>query len=134
MHCNFWNPRVALFDGDLAMSDQQFENSPTVLPPTSPLQRDRKISVMAVSIIIVSWNTRDLLRDCIASVFRQTQHSAFEIIVVDNASRDGSVSMCQAEFPAVKVIANVDNRGFAAANNQGMQIATGRYILVLNPD
>jgi len=89
---------------------------------------------MDVSVIIVSWNTRELLRDCIASVYRQTRNSTFEVIVVDNASHDGSAAMCATEFPAVKVIANSDNRGFAAANNQGLRIASGRYVLVLNPD
>lgn len=89
---------------------------------------------MDVSVIIVNWNTRELLRNCIDSIFRQTRSVKFEVIVVDNASRDGSVAMCATEFPTVKVIANGDNRGFAAANNQGIRMASGRYILVLNPD
>jgi GT2 family glycosyltransferase len=89
---------------------------------------------MDVSIIVVNWNTRELLRDCLDSIIKQTQQFSFEIIVVDNASSDGSASMCEQYFPAVKVIANNTNRGFAAANNQGMQIASGRYTLLLNPD
>jgi GT2 family glycosyltransferase len=89
---------------------------------------------MDVSIIIVSWNTRELLRDCIDSIIKQTRRISYEIIVVDNASTDDSASMCEQSFPAVKLIANSINRGFAAANNQGMQIASGRYTLLLNPD
>jgi GT2 family glycosyltransferase len=89
---------------------------------------------MDVSIIVVSWNTCDLLRDCLNSIVQQTHQVTFETIVIDNASSDGSANMCVFEFPAVKVIANRQNRGFAAANNQGMQLARGRYTLVLNPD
>lgn len=86
-----------------------------------------------VSVVIVSWNTRDLLRDCIASIQRETRAQA-EVIVVDNASRDGTAAMLQAEFPQVRLIANADNRGFAAANNQGLAVARGRILLLLNPD
>jgi GT2 family glycosyltransferase len=89
---------------------------------------------MDVSIIIVNWNTRDLLRDCLNSIVQQTRQLTFETIVIDNASSDGSVSMCELEFPTVKVVANRQNRGFAAANNQGMQLTSGRYTLLLNPD
>jgi GT2 family glycosyltransferase len=89
---------------------------------------------MDVSIVIVNWNTRDLLRGCLRTIFEQTSKISFEIFVIDNASRDFSAEMVRAEFPAVKVIANVQNRGFAAANNQGILAASGRYILLLNPD
>ena len=86
-----------------------------------------------VSIIIVNWNTGDLLRGCIGSVLAETQ-VPYEIIVIDNASFDGSVTMVASEFPQVRLIANSDNQGFAAANNQGLAIARGRYVLLLNPD
>ena len=89
---------------------------------------------MDVSIIIVNWNTRDFLRDCLSSVFNQTQGIEFEVIVIDNGSSDRSVQMVEAEFPQVTIIANAENRGFAAANNQGMAIARGRYVLLLNSD
>lgn len=89
---------------------------------------------MDVSIIIVNWNTRDILRGCLASIFKQTSDVSFEVIVVDNASRDASVEMVRSEFPAVTLVANADNRGFAAANNQGIRLSTGRYALLLNPD
>ena len=87
-----------------------------------------------VSIILVNWNTRELLYNCINSVYRNTSNSNFEIIVVDNASSDDSVDMLKLEFGDVKVIANTKNRGFSAANNQGMLASKGRYILLLNSD
>lgn len=87
-----------------------------------------------VSVVIVSWNAKDYLRVCLRSIDEQSQGLSLEIFVVDNASEDGSVQMVRAEFPHVRVIANQDNRGFAAANNQGMREATGRYVLLLNPD
>ncbi len=89
---------------------------------------------MDVSVIIVSWNTRDILRDCLQSVYAQTHQIRFEVIVVDNASGDGSADMVRREFPEVVLIANTDNRGFAAANNQGLAVAHGRYCLLLNSD
>lgn len=89
---------------------------------------------MDVSIIIVNWNTRDILRDCLQSVFEQTKDISFEVIVIDNASSDDSVQMIKSEFPRVVLIENKENRGFATANNQGIQIAKGRYVLLLNSD
>lgn len=86
------------------------------------------------SIIIVNWNTRDILRDCLESVYQQTDPNGLEVIVVDNASSDGSQEMVRQDFPQVRLIANEENRGFAAANNQGMEIAKGRYVLLLNSD
>lgn len=88
----------------------------------------------AVSIVIVNWNTRDLLRDCLASIEREAGDIAVETIVIDNHSADDSVEMVRREFPDVRLIANADNRGFAAANNQGIEIARGRYVLLLNSD
>ena len=88
---------------------------------------------IAVSIIIVTWNTCALLRDCLRSVHAQTT-VPHQIIVVDNASRDGTAAMVRAEFPDVLLIANTQNLGFAAANNQGLRQATGRTVLLLNPD
>lgn len=86
-----------------------------------------------VSIIIVSWNTREILRDCLSSIAHQTQ-SSHEVIVVDNASTDGTQDMVAEDFPDITVIANIENMGFAAANNQGLQIAKGAKLLLLNPD
>jgi len=92
-----------------------------------------------LSIVIVNWNVRDLLGRCLMSALsppaEQTPlYDSVEIIVVDNASTDGSVDMLQAEFPQVTLVANADNRGFPAANNQGIAAAQGRYVLALNPD
>jgi GT2 family glycosyltransferase len=87
-----------------------------------------------VSVVIVSWNTRDVLGACLASLFEHTQSARLEVIVVDNASADGSVEMLGREFPRVKVIANAANLGFAKACNQGMRAARGRLILLLNSD
>ena len=121
--------------------------------------------MLDISIIIVSWNVRELLRQCLASVVssqssvfssqdsvcsvqatdssRNIEHSPLntehrplntEIIVVDNASRDGTVEMLGAEFPDVRVIANSENAGFTRANNQALALAQGRYFFLLNPD
>ncbi|MHC4543146.1 MAG: glycosyltransferase family 2 protein [Planctomycetota bacterium] len=89
---------------------------------------------MDVSIVIVGWNTREMLRNCVTSVYAQTSNVQFEVIVIDNASLDGSVEMIRSEFPDVILVANDTNRGFAAASNQGIIQAKGRYILLLNSD
>ena len=86
-----------------------------------------------ISIVIVNWNARDFLRDCLCSITDETSRP-HQTIVVDNASNDGSVDLIRREFGDAIVIANETNRGFAAANNQGLRIATGRYMLLLNPD
>ena len=88
-----------------------------------------------LSIIIVNWNTRQLLLDCLASVLDATRHLAGEIIVVDNGSHDGSPEAVRRQFgPQVQVLANPDNRGFARANNQALQISRARRVMLLNSD
>jgi GT2 family glycosyltransferase len=87
-----------------------------------------------VSILIVNWNTRELLRACLKSISDQTKELSFEIIVIDNASRDGSADMVRKEFPNVRLIQNAENAGFGRANNQGFRESAGEYILFLNPD
>jgi GT2 family glycosyltransferase len=89
---------------------------------------------MDVSIVIVAWNVKNLLRDCLKSVFEQTHGIEFEVIYVDNASSDGSIEMVTKEFPEVRVIKNTENKGFIKANNQGIEVAEGRYVLLLNSD
>lgn len=88
-----------------------------------------------LSIIIVNWNVRELLRRCLASISNtQSPIPTSEIIVVDNASSDGSAEMVRNEFPHVRLIANTTNRGFTGGNNDGLAQARGRYVLLLNPD
>jgi GT2 family glycosyltransferase len=94
---------------------------------------------MDLSAIVVSWNTRDLLRCCLESLRRVRASLAAEgreaeIIVVDNASGDDSASMVRTEFPEVVVIANSWNRNYAAASNQALEISQGDYLLLANPD
>jgi GT2 family glycosyltransferase len=89
---------------------------------------------MDISIIIVNWNTRDLLQSCLESIYKTIHDISYEIIVVDNASQDGSVAMLQEKYPQVRLIQNEENRGFGAANNQAMRIMAGRYALLLNSD
>lgn len=86
-----------------------------------------------VSVIIVSWNTKDILLDCLRSLYEQTR-SALQVIVVDNASSDGSADAVEAAFPQVVLIRSDVNLGFAKGNNRGLEVADGRYILYLNPD
>jgi N-acetylglucosaminyl-diphospho-decaprenol L-rhamnosyltransferase len=105
-----------------------------------------------LSIIIVSWNVRDLLRACLRSVLScqlavvspeslvpaklkiENCELTTELIVIDNASSDDSAAMVAAEFPAVRLIANAENVGFTRGNNQGLTVARGRYVFFLNPD
>ncbi len=94
---------------------------------------------MLLSIIIVSWNTRDLLDACLASVERELTSSFGgldhgQVFVVDNASADGSAQMVAEKYTWVKLIANADNKGFAAANNQAFALSGGDFVLMLNPD
>ncbi len=90
--------------------------------------------VIDVSVIIVSWNTRELLLKCVASIYESTSNISIEIIVVDNSSADGSVDAIRGCHPNIRVIANGSNVGFAAANNRGIHVARGAYLLLLNPD
>lgn len=88
---------------------------------------------MDVSVIIVNWNVKPLLRQCLASL-RKQQGVDFEVLVVDNASSDGSVEMVTEEFPEYTLIASNTNLGFAAANNMAIEHANGDFVLLLNPD
>lgn len=89
---------------------------------------------MDLSIVVVSWNTRDILRDCLQSVVDNLGALQTEVFVIDNASHDGSAEMVAEKFPQIRLIANTDNKGFAAANNQALVQAQGKYVLLLNPD
>ncbi len=90
--------------------------------------------MLDLSIIIVNWNGKDLLTKCLQCVESTVKIISYETFVVDNASTDGSQEMVQRDFTDVKLIANTDNVGFATANNQAMEVAHGRYVLLLNSD
>lgn len=92
------------------------------------------LNKMKLSIILVNWNTRDLTRDALVSIYKETNGFDFEVIVVDNNSADGSVEMITKDFPQVALIENKDNLGFGKANNQGLKIAHGDYLMFLNTD
>ena len=87
-----------------------------------------------VSVIIPSWNAKKYLQGCVNSIIKETKHCSIEIIVVDNASTDGSPEMIQNQFPQLKLIRNSDNFGFAKACNIGMRQAEGNYFCILNSD
>jgi GT2 family glycosyltransferase len=87
-----------------------------------------------ISIIIVNYNGKDHLRNCLHSIYATVHDIVFEIVVVDNASSDGSQAMMATEFPRILLIRNERNRGFGAANNQALAITGGRYALLLNTD
>ncbi|MCA9998618.1 MAG: glycosyltransferase family 2 protein, partial [Anaerolineales bacterium] len=90
--------------------------------------------MLDLSIIIISWNVRELLRRCLASIAAGRGGLALEVIVVDGASHDGSAAMVAADFPWVRLLARDDNVGFPRGNNLGLELANGRYLLLLNPD
>jgi GT2 family glycosyltransferase len=87
-----------------------------------------------LSVTICSWNTRDYLDRCIESVLTQADGVALEIIVIDNASEDGSAEMVEQKYPNVRLIRNQENRGFGAGHNQGFAIAEGEFLMPLNSD
>ncbi len=87
-----------------------------------------------VSVIVISFNTRDLLRDCLKSVYQELQGISNEVFVVDNVSHDGSADMVQHAFPSVRLIRSTVNLGFGAGNNKAFELSSGRYIVLLNSD
>lgn len=92
------------------------------------------MSVPALSVVIVSYQVRDLLERCLSSVRNAANSPALEIIVIDNASNDGTPEMVRTKFPAVQLVTNTENLGFSRANNIGLERARGRYWMLLNPD
>lgn len=90
--------------------------------------------IVDLSIIIVNYNVKEFLQNLISSVLKAGQKIKYEIIIVDNASDDGSVEFLREKFPDIKLIINEKNLGFSKANNAGLSIAKGKYILLLNPD
>jgi len=89
---------------------------------------------MKLSVIIVNYNVKYFIEVCLHSVFRAAEGMDAEVIVVDNNSKDGSCAMIKAKYPQVHLIENKENLGFSRANNQGVALAKGEYILFLNPD
>jgi len=87
-----------------------------------------------ISVVVVNWNTRELLRQCLDSLSASLEQGDIEVWVVDNHSMDGSAQDVRVNFPWVKLIENSENLGFAAANNQAMRKASGQYLLLLNND
>ena len=92
------------------------------------------IDMIDVSVVIVNWNTKRLLLECIESIVSGTSRSRVEVIVVDNASYDGSADAVEEAFPGCKVIRNQSNMGFAAANNRGIAASVGRHVCLVNSD
>lgn len=87
-----------------------------------------------LSISIVSWKVKDLLAECLSSIYNNQWKYSFEVFVVDNNSQDGTTEMVKQKFPSVKLTENKDNVGFTIANNQAIRQSQGRYLLLLNPD
>jgi N-acetylglucosaminyl-diphospho-decaprenol L-rhamnosyltransferase len=87
-----------------------------------------------LSVLIVNWNTRELLRSCLESIHKFRPSQDYEVIVVDNASKDGSSDMVRGSFPDVKLLAETVNHGYAKGNNLAFAAASGEWLLTLNPD
>jgi hypothetical protein len=125
--------------GAEAQLSPYFNDAAALKPPSSltavGLLDLREQGTLDLSIVVVNWNVRELLRRCLSSVYRAAGASLeLEVIVVDNASTDGSVAMLGEGFPQVHLIANDENLGFTKGNNQAIAQSQGRYVLLLNPD
>jgi len=91
------------------------------------------MSLRKVNINIVTWNSRSYISSCLSSIFQQSFRD-FSVLVIDNASRDGTVEFIEKNFPEVKILKNIRNLGYARAHNQGIKLSGGKYILIMNPD
>jgi GT2 family glycosyltransferase len=107
---------------------------PNHAAPPGPKTAVRPPAEVDVTVLIVSWNVADLLRECLRSLEAERGDLRLQVIVVDNASTDGTVPLLRRDFPEVRLVANAVNLGFARANNLGFEIAEGRHVLLLNPD
>lgn len=95
------------------------------------MEEEKKLDI---SVILVNYNTKDLLYNCLKSIYKHTSGVSYEIIVSDNGSIDGSLEMLEKEFPKVIIVKNMDNLGFGKANNRGVEQARGKYVFLLNTD
>lgn len=98
------------------------------------LQPKSDAELFRVTFLVTNWNGRDILQQCLASIYAHTHDVPFEIVVVDDASSDDSVGMIQTQFPLVRLVVSPVNLGFVGANNLGVRHAAGTYILLLNSD
>jgi GT2 family glycosyltransferase len=103
-------------------------------PPLPTERANSRIAPVDVSVCIVNWNCKDVLRGCLRSLREQPANLHLEVIVVDNASSDGAAAMVAREFPEMVLLRNSQNVGFARANNRAAQLANGRYLFFLNND
>lgn len=123
--------RRVIMVGVNSPSPQFASNAPDNAPPHTEL---RPRNGLILSVAIVNWNTRQMLLDALASIYDSPPPFGFEVIVVDNASADGSAAAVAERFPQVVLITNTDNTGYAEGNNQAIKTAQAAYILLLNPD
>lgn len=110
----------------------QVSGAAALIEPQSSDYSDR--SALVISVIVISYNTRQMTLDCLRRLHEDLSDLAAEVFVVDNASSDGSIQAVRASFPAVRLIENSTNVGFGAANNQAMRMARGEFIMLLNSD
>ncbi len=87
-----------------------------------------------ISLVIITWNAKHFLEKCLKSVFEKNNGFDFELIIIDNNSEDGTIEFVESNYPDAKLIKNSENRGVAPARNQGLKIAKGKYILILDVD
>src|SRR5512134_2425850 len=95
---------------------------------------DNENQVPDMSIVLVCWNNKDFLDDCLRSLYEGNLKCSYDVLVVDNGSKDGSQQMLAEKYPQVKLIQNEGNVGLGKASNQGIQATNGRYVLLLNND
>src|SRR5690242_13707535 len=88
----------------------------------------------SISIVVISYNTKERLATCLSSLLREIRPGADDIAVVDNASWDGSAEMVRTRFPSVTLLANDENRGFSFACNRGLAVSKGDYVIFANGD
>lgn len=121
---------AAAYLDDLLQSEKMAE----IGKKTMPSRKKQDTQKILLSIIIVNFNVKEFLEQTLVSVFKAVTEIPTEVIVIDNASTDGSTEFLKKQFPKVKTIANEKNMGFAKASNQGLRIAQGKFFVLLNPD